>query len=69
MSEKASATAPKCTQCKEGRLLERYWPWKPKLALVMKCTVLLWPLGAMLMAKPDFYECDACHHKKGALWV
>ena len=36
---------PKCGQCKEGRLLERYWPWKPKVALVMKCTLLLWPLA------------------------
>ena len=67
--EKAPRTAPKCPQCTDGRFLERFWPWKPKLALVMKCTILLWPLGALLTAKPDFYECDACGHKKGALWM
>ena len=60
---------PKCGQCKEGRLLERYWPWKPRLALVMKCTLLLWPLATFLLAKPDFYQCEKCGHKKGALWV
>lgn len=60
---------PKCGSCKEGRLQERYWPWKPKVALLMKCTLLLWPLATFLMSKPDFYECDGCGHKKGALWV
>ncbi len=68
-AEKAPRTAPKCGQCKEGRLLERYWPWKPAMALLLKCTLLLWPLAMILMSKPDFYECDHCHHKKGALWV
>ena len=60
---------PKCGQCGEGRLLEGYWPWKPKVALVMKCTLILWPLALFLMAKPDFYQCEKCGHKKGALWV
>jgi hypothetical protein len=48
---------------------ERFWPWKPRLALVLKCTLLLWPMALLLMARPDFYECPKCGHKKGSLWV
>jgi hypothetical protein len=69
VTEKAPRTAPKCGRCPDGRLLERYWPWKPKVALAMKCTLVLWPVAMMLLSKPDFYECDACGHKKGALWA
>jgi hypothetical protein len=67
--EQAPRTAPRCTACKEGRFLDRYWPWKPRVALALKCTLLLWPLALFLMSKPDFYECDACGHKKGSLWM
>ena len=67
--EQAPRTAPKCTACKEGRMLERFYPWKPKVALALKCTLLLWPMALILMAKPDFFECEKCGHKKGALWM
>ena len=59
----------KCGQCKEGRMHERFFPWKSNVALVMKCTLLLWPVAAFLLARPDYYQCDHCGHKKGALWV
>jgi hypothetical protein len=59
----------KCPSCKEGRLQARGWPAKARLCLVLKFTLVLWPVAALLMSKPDFYECGRCGHKKGALWV
>jgi hypothetical protein len=69
MPEKPSANALRCTKCKEGTLKEGYFDPKPKIAFIMKCTLIGWPFALLLMAKPDFYECQKCGHKKGSLWV
>ncbi len=42
----------------------RWFPWKPRLALVLKCTLVLFPLALMLMAKPDWDQCPKCGRKK-----
>jgi hypothetical protein len=65
----SSANPLRCTQCKEEIMEEGFWGWKRPMATVMKCTIILWPMALLLMAKPDFYECPKCHHKKGSLWM
>jgi hypothetical protein len=42
----------------------RFWPWKHGLAPILMCTLLLFPLGYLLKAKPDWYECPKCGRKK-----
>jgi hypothetical protein len=45
-----------------------FWPWRPKVAFLMKCTLILFPLALLIMAKPDYYECPKCGRKKSTLW-
>ncbi len=43
---------------------ERFFPWKHWLVPVLKCTIVLFPLGYMLKQKPDWHECPKCGRKK-----
>lgn len=70
----ARATSPsanplRCGKCKEGLMGEKFFPWRPRVAFLMKCTILLFPLALYMMSKPDFYECPKCGHQKGTLWM
>ncbi len=48
---------------------ERFFAWRPRVAFLMKCTILLFPFALYMMSKPDFYECPKCRHQKGTLWM
>jgi hypothetical protein len=48
---------------------EGHFPWRPRMAFIMKCTILLFPLALIIMSKPDYYECPKCSHKKGSWWM
>jgi len=59
-----AATYIKCPSCKEGRMVEKYWPWKGWMVPLLKCTLLLWPMALLLTSKPDWLECPKCGRKK-----
>jgi hypothetical protein len=60
----------RCAKCKgEDRMQPRLFPWRKNVAFLMKCTILLWPVAVFITEKPDYYECPACGHRKGSLWV
>lgn len=71
-SDRARAFAEhplRCPQCRQGMMREGHFPWRPRMAFIMKCTILLFPLALIIMSKPDYYECPKCSHKKGSWWM
>ncbi len=64
-----SANPLRCPGCKEGLMEGRFWPWKHWLAPILMLTIILLPLGLLLKARPDYYECPKCGRKKGTLWT
>ncbi|MBI4563569.1 MAG: hypothetical protein HY716_02620 [Planctomycetes bacterium] len=40
------------------------FPWKRVFARILKCTLLLYPMGYFILLKPDWYECPQCGRKK-----
>jgi len=64
-----SANPLRCPGCKEGLMEARLWPWKRWLAPILMLTIILLPLGLILRAKPDYYECPKCGRKRGSFWA
>ncbi|GEM_PF-2941508 len=46
---------------------ERVFSWKRILGPLLMLTLLLFPLGYILLHKPDWYECPRCGRKKANL--
>ncbi len=60
----APANPLRCPSCKEALMRARFWPWKVRLSIFLKCTLLLWIWGDFLLQKPDWYECPRCGRKR-----
>ena len=60
----ASVNPLRCPGCGHHPIEPRWFPWKKTVALMLKCTLLLWPMGQILTAKPDWDQCPKCGRKK-----
>lgn len=68
MPGKPPASSPvnplRCPVCGHYPLEPRFFSWKKPLSILLKCTLVLFPLGLMLTAKSDWDECPKCGRKK-----